>query len=386
MNIIRNLLIFVVLAGLSVSAQQITGSIRGTVTDSTGAVVQGAAVTVKQTETDLSRTAVTDRGGNYVVLELPVGTYRLQIKAKGFKEYVQTGISVDVNQSASVSPHLAVGSEIEVVQVNADADLIAPTETSMGKVVGERELEDLPLNGRNFSQLGLLQPGVVPITPGLVEAGGGLRDNQPYSVNGSRPESNNFLIDGADNFNGVDGGFVLKPPVDAISEFRIITQNANAEFGDALGSTTNIITRSGTNYFHGALWDFLRNDAVDARNYFQTQPLPLRQNQFGATVGGPVIKNKLFFFGYYEGFRNEQGVTALTTVPSLQERTGNFAELCPEGFTHGFCNNPANQLLTSLPMRRIPTTNCRRSTPSRRTCCNIFQHRMRGTTYIPRRA
>ena len=341
MNIIRDVLVFVVLACLSLSAQQITGSIRGTVTDSTGAVVQGATVTVKQSETDLSRTAVTNRGGNYVVLELPVGTYRLQITAKGFKEYVQTGISVDVNQSASVSPHLVIGSEIEVVQVTADADLIAPTETSMGKVVGERELEDLPLNGRNFSQLGLLQPGVVPITPGLVEAGGGLRDNQPYSVNGSRPESNNFLIDGADNFNGVDGGYVLKPPVDAISEFRIITQNASAEFGDALGSTTNIITRSGTNYFHGALWDFLRNDAVDARNYFQTQPLPLRQNQFGATVGGPIIKNKLFFFGYYEGFRNDQGVTALTTVPSMQERIGNFAELCPEGFTHGFCNNPA---------------------------------------------
>jgi Carboxypeptidase regulatory-like domain/TonB dependent receptor len=362
MKIVRNVLIFVVLGCLSLSAQQISGSIRGTVTDSTGAVVQGATVTVKQTETDLSRTAVTDRGGNYVVLELPVGTYRLQITAKGFKEYVQTGISVDVNQSASVSPHLAIGSEIEVVQVTADADLIAPTETSMGKVVGERELEDLPLNGRNFSQLGLLQPGVVPITPGLVEAGGGLRDNQPYSVNGSRPESNNFLIDGAENFNGVDGGYVLKPPVDAISEFRIITQNANAEFGDALGSTTNIITRSGTNYFHGALWDFFRNDAIDARNYFQTQPLPLRQNQFGATVGGPIIKNKLFFFGYYEGFRNDQGVTALTTVPSMQERIGNFAELCPEGFTFGFCNNPHNQLFNVLanapyPNNQLPSIN-----------------------------
>ena len=119
---------------------------------------------------------------------------------------------------------------------------------------------------------------------------------------GTRPESNNFLIDGADNFNGVDGGFVLKPPVDAISEFRIITHNANAEFGHALGSTTNIVTRSGTNQFHGALWDFLRNDAVDARNYFQTQPLPLRQNQFGATIGGPIRKDKIFFFGYYEGF------------------------------------------------------------------------------------
>jgi len=362
MKDVRNVLIFVVLACLGLSAQQITGSIRGTVTDPLGAVVQGATVTVQQSETGLSRTVITDRNGGYVVLELPVGHYQLQVTARGFQEYVQNGISVSVNESASVSPHLAIGSETKVVQVTSDADLIAPTVTSMGKVVSERELEDLPLNGRNFSQLGLLQPGVVPITPGLVEAGGGLRDGQPYSVNGQRPESNNFLIDGADNFNGVDGGYVLKPPVDAISEFLIITHNASAEFGHALGSTTNILTRSGTNYFHGALWEFLRNDAVDARNYFQTQALPLRQNQFGATIGGPIRKDKIFFFGYYEGFRNLQGVTALATVPSMQERTGNFAELCPEGFTHGFCNNPANQLFNVLanapyPNNQLPSIN-----------------------------
>ncbi len=362
MKDVRNVLIFVVLACLGLSAQQITGSIRGTVTDPLGAVVQGATVTVQQSETGLSRTVITDRNGGYVVLELPVGHYQLQVTARGFQEYVQNGISVSVNESASLSPHLAIGSETKVVQVTSDADLIAPTVTSMGKVVSERELEDLPLNGRNFSQLGLLQPGVVPITPGLVEAGGGLRDGQPYSVNGQRPESNNFLIDGADNFNGVDGGYVLKPPVDAISEFLIITHNASAEFGHALGSTTNILTRSGTNYFHGALWEFLRNDAVDARNYFQAQALPLRQNQFGATIGGPIRKDKIFFFGYYEGFRNLQGVTALTTVPSMQERTGNFAELCPEGFTHGFCNNPANQLFNVLanapyPNNQLPSIN-----------------------------
>ena len=362
MNLIRNVLVFAILACLSLSAQQITGTIRGTVTDPLGAVVQGAKVTVQQSETGLSRTVITDRSGGYIVLELPIGSYRVQVAAKGFKEYVQDGILLSVNESASVSPRLTVGSEIEIVQVNADAELIAPTVTSLGKVVGQREMEDLPLNGRNFSQLGLLQPGVVPITPGLVEAGGGLRDGQPYSVNGSRPESNNFLIDGADNFNGVDSGYVLKPPVDAISEFRIITHNSSAEFGHALGSTTNIITRSGTNNFHGALWEFLRNDAVDARNYFQTQPLPLRQNQFGATVGGPIRKDKLFFFGYYEGFRNLQGVTGLTTVPSLQERTGNFAELCPEGFTHGFCNNPSHQLFNVFanapyPNNQLPSIN-----------------------------
>ena len=274
---------------------------------------------------------------------------------------MQDGITLNVNETASVSPRLAVGSEVEVVQVNADAELIEPTVTSMGKVVQQRELEDLPLNGRNFSQLGLLQPGVVPLTPGIVEAGGGLRDGQAYAVNGQRPESNNFLIDGANNFNGVDGGFVLKPPVDAIREFRIITHNANAEFGGALGSTTNIVTRSGTNQLHGTLWEFLRNDAVDANNYFQTQA-PLKQNQFGATVGGPIRKDKTFIFGFYEGFRNDQGVTALTTVPSVKERTGDFSELCPEGFTHGFCNNPQNQLFNVFanapyPNNQVPSIN-----------------------------
>ena len=228
--------------------------------------------------------------------------------------------------------------------MNADAQLIQGTVTSLGKTVTEREVLDLPLNGRNFTQLGLLQPGVVPLTPGLSEAGGSLRAGQSYAVNGQRPESNNFLIDGANNFNGVDGGFVLKPPVDAITEFRILTHNANAEFGNALGSTTNIITRSGTNRFHGALWEFLRNDIFDATNYFAAKTEPLKQNQFGGTFGGPIRKDKTFFFAYYEGFHNRQGQTKSSTVPSLAERQGDFSAICPEGFTGGFCNNPDHQL------------------------------------------
>ena len=344
MKIVCNVLAFVVLACLSSSAQQITGNIRGTVADPSGAVILGAEVTAQQTETGLSRTATTDRNGNYVLLELPVGHYRLQVTVKGFEEYVQDGITLNVNDTVSVSPHLAIGSEKEQVLVRADAELIEPTVTSIGKVVQQRELEDLPLNGRNFSQLGLLQPGVVPLTPGIAEAGGSLRNGQAYAVNGQRPESNNFLIDGANNFNGIDGGFILKPPVDAISEFRIITHNANAEFGGALGSTTNIITRSGTNEVHGTLWEFLRNDVLDANNYFAQTKEPLKQNQFGAAAGGPIKKDKTFVFGFYEGFRNRQGETALTTVPSLKQRTGDFSELCPEGFTDGFCNNPAHQL------------------------------------------
>ena len=344
MRLVRNVLVVIALGIANLSAQQITGSIRGSVADSTGALVQGASVTARQTETGLTRKATTDRNGTYVLLELPVGHYELRVTAAGFQEYLQDGISLNVNETASITARLVVGSEKEQVQVRSDAEMIEPTVTSMGKAVLQQELEDLPLNGRNFSQLGLLQPGVVPITPGLAEAGGSLRNGQAYAVNGQRPESNNFLIDGANNVNGVDAGFVLKPPVDAISEFRIITHNANAEFGNSLGSTTNIITRSGSNNIHGALWEFIRNDAFDARNYFAQQTEPLKQNQFGATFGGPIKKDKTFFFGFYEGFRNRQGETALTTVPSIKQRAGDFSELCPEGFTGGFCNNPSHQL------------------------------------------
>jgi hypothetical protein len=350
MTTFRNL-IFAVLAvclSWSAAAQQISGNIRGTVVDATGAALQGASVSATQTETGLTRSAKTDRSGEYVILELPVGHYRLQVEGKGFQTYIQQGIILDVNETATIPVRLAVGAETEHVDVQADAQLIQSTVTSLGKTVSEREVLDLPLNGRNFTQLGLLQPGVVPLTPGLAEAGGSLRDGQAYAVNGQRPESNNFLIDGANNFNGVDGGFVLKPPVDAITEFKILTHNATAEFGNTLGSTTNIITRSGTNSYHGALWEFLRNDVFDATNYFGKTTEPLKQNQFGGTFGGPIRKDRSFFFGYFEGFRNRQGETDSSTVPSVAERQGDFSALCPlipdGGFTGGFCNNPNHQL------------------------------------------
>jgi outer membrane receptor protein involved in Fe transport len=316
----------VLLACITVSAQQITGNIRGTVADPSGAVVQAATVTAKQIETGLTRTATTDHGGNYLLVELPVGHYRLEVTARGFRKYLQEGISLNVNETATVPVRLVVGSETQQVQVQADAELIQTTVTSLGKAVLERELLDLPLDGRNFSQLGLLQPGVVPLTAGLMQAGGSLRDGQAYAVNGQRPESNNFLIDGANNVNAVDAGFVLKPPIDTIAEFRILTHNADAEFGQSTGSTTNIITRSGSNSFHGALWEFLRNDAMDATDFSTSTVQPLKQNQFGGTFGGPIVKERTFFFGYYEGFRNRQGETVNATVPSLLERQGTFPQ------------------------------------------------------------
>ena len=348
-------------AGVTANAQQITGSIRGIVVDPSGAVVQSAAVSAQQTETGLTRTAATNRDGEFVLVELPIGHYQILAEARGYQKYLQQGISLNVNQTATVTIHLKLGAETQEVEVRADAALVQNTVSSLGQTVMEREILDLPLDGRNFSQLGLLQPGVVPLTPGLLEAGGPARENQAYAVDGQRPESNNFMIDGADNVSSVDGGFVLKPPIDAIAEFRILTHNANAEFGRNTGSTTNIITRSGTNSFHGAAWEFLRNDAMDASDYFTQSVQPLKQNQFGATFGGPIIKDRTFFFGYYEGFRNRQGESVPATVPSGSERQGNFAELCTSlnasiDPTTGLCSNPQGQLTyfgTPVPFNQL---------------------------------
>ena len=337
----------------SISAQQITASIRGNISDPTGAVVQEASVTAKQAETGLIRTVMSARDGSFLLVELPVGHYTLEVAAKGFRKYLQEGISLDVNETATIPVRLTVGAETQQVEVTSDAQLIQTTTSSLGLAVTEHELLDLPLDGRNFSQLGLLQPGVVPLTAGLKEAGGSLRDGQAYAVNGQRPESNNFLIDGANNVNSVDAGFVLKPPIDAISEFRILSHNANAEFGQNTGSTTNIVTRSGSNAFHGALWEFLRNDAMDASDFSTHSVQPLKQNQFGGTFGGPIVKDRSFFFGYYEGFRNRQGETVAATVPSLLQRQGNFSEhgLCQVNFATGNCDPvPGNQLTTIDPI------------------------------------
>ncbi len=180
---------------------------------------------------------------------------------------------------------------------------------------------DLPLNGRNFSQLGLLQTGVAPINAGLLVEGGSLRTGQSYVVNGQRPEANNFLLDGAQNVDRMDGGFAWRIPIDAIAEFRILSSTASAEYGGNMGSTTSVVTRSGGNRFHGTVYEFFRNDVFDTRNYFAQRVEPLKQNQFGVTAGGPVRTDKLFYFGYYEGFRNRQGITQAASVPTAAEHS-----------------------------------------------------------------
>jgi hypothetical protein len=307
-------------------AQDTTAVLDGQVTDPSGSVLVGAAVQASNAANGYVRTQRTNAAGIYHFI-LPAGDYDLRVTIPNFSPYLRRSISLGVSQTAHADVQLQLAKERDTVDVVAEAPLVESGSNSIGNVVTGRELVDLPLNGRNFTQLGLLQPGVAPLTAGLALAGGSLRSGQAYAVNGQRPESNNYLLDGATNVNRVDGGYALKIPVDAIQEFRIITETAPAEYGGTSGATTTVVTRSGGNAFHGALFEFVRNDALDTRNFFAAGVEPLKQNQFGGVLGGPVRKNRDFFFAYYEGFRNRQGITQSATVPSDAQRAGDFSGL-----------------------------------------------------------
>ncbi len=256
-----------------------------------------------------------------------MGQYGVTVQAPGFATLVREPIEVNVSQSVRVNVQLELPTVSETVKVTGGAQLVETSSNALGRVVTGRELVDLPLNGRNFTQLGLLQTGVAPLTAGVATAGGSLRQGQAYAVNGMRPEQNAYLVDGVQNQNRMDGGYALKLPVEAIGEFRILTQTAPPEYGGTAGATTSVVTRSGTNQLRGALYEFVRNDAFDARNFFSAEVEPLEQNQFGATLGGPLRRDRVLFFGYYEGFRNKQGLTTSSTVPTALERQGDFSQL-----------------------------------------------------------
>jgi Carboxypeptidase regulatory-like domain/TonB dependent receptor len=308
-------------------AQDPTGAIEGVVTDKTASAVAGAKVVALNPATTFTRTATTGADGFFRLVALPVGTYRVTVEAPQFAAVVQEAVPVTLSQAARVNVQLELSSLNETVTVSGGIQLVDTSSNALGRVVSGRELVDLPLNGRNFTQLGLLQTGVAPLTSGVATAGGSLRQGQAYAVNGMRPEQNVYLVDGALNNNRMDGGFALKLPVDAIAEFRILTQSAPPEYGGTGGATTSVVTRSGGNAYHGSLYEFVRNDAFDARNFFSAEVEPLNQNQFGGTIGGPVLKDRLFFFGYYEGYRNKQGQTTSATVPTAKERVGDFSEM-----------------------------------------------------------
>jgi Carboxypeptidase regulatory-like domain/TonB dependent receptor len=313
------------LVATRVFAQDPTGTIEGSISDKTSSVVSGARVTAKHLETGFVRDATAGSDGFYRLPLLPVGRYSVTVEAPRFATVVRQPVQVTVSLVVRVNIQMDVSALNETVTVSGDSQLVDTSTNVLGRVVSGRELVDLPLNGRNFTQLGLLQTGVAPLTAGVVTAGGSLRQGQAYAVNGMRPEQNVYLVDGVQNMNRMDSGFALKMPVDAIAEFRILTQSAPPEYGGTGGATTSVVTRSGSNQFHGSLYEFLRNDAFDARNFFSREVEPLNQNQFGGTVGGAIRKDRTFFFGYYEGFRNKQGITTTATVPTALERQGDFS-------------------------------------------------------------
>jgi hypothetical protein len=305
-------------------AQEPTGTLEGRVLDPSGAAVVGAQVRVEEAQTGLQRSVLSAERGAFHIGLLPPGSYRLEVTAKGFATYSVTPVRVDIGRVITFDVQLQVASSHAEVSVEAGGVMVDMSQT-LGNVVSSREATDLPLNGRDLTQLGLLQPGVAPMTPGLAEAGGIARAGQAYAVNGERPESNNYLLDGATNLDSVNGGYAIRVPVDAVDEFRILTLNAPAEYGDTSGATTSMVTKAGGNEFHGDVYDFLRNNALDARNFFAAETEPLHRNQFGATLGGPVRKDKDFFFVYYEGQRDTEGKTQAAIVPTAAQRTGDFS-------------------------------------------------------------
>lgn len=317
----------VLLLVTALKAQDPTGALEGRVSDRNGGAISGASIKVRNLQTGYSRLQATPASGFFRLALLPVGSYSLSVEAPRFSHFAQQPIDVTVSQTVRLDVQLEVASVRGSITIAADAGVVDTSTNTLGKIVSGREVLDLPLNGRNFTQLGLLQTGVAPVAAGLLIGGGSMRQGQAYAVNGQRPESNNYLLDGSQNVNRMDGGYAFKIPVDAIAEFRILTHTAPPEYGGNTGSTTSVVTRGGGNEFHGTLYEFFRNDKLDARNFFSQSVEPLRQNQFGGSMGGPVRKGKLFFFGYYEGFFNRQGITQSATVPTPAQRQGDFSGL-----------------------------------------------------------
>ena len=307
-------------------AQEPTGGIMGSVSDPSGATVPRATVTVEDQGTGRTYSVQTADNGQFTFPTLAAGRYALKINAQGFAPYELQRIDVEIDRTLRIPIELTISGR-ETVDVSSSVQSVETASTSLGQTVSQQQIVDLPLNGRNFTQLGLLQAGVVPLTNGLAVAGGALKAGQAFAVNGQRPESNNYLLDGGRNVNRMDGGFGIRTPIDAIQEFRILTHTASAEYGSNSGATVSVITRSGGNSLHGSVYYFGRNDAVDARNFFSSDVEPLKQHQYGATMGGPLRRNKVFLFGFWEGFRNRQGITKSATVPTPQERKGDFSGL-----------------------------------------------------------
>jgi hypothetical protein len=341
-------LIFAILLGSRVVRADVTGSIQGVVRDSSQGAIVGARLTITNVETNLKYEETTGPDGSYRVLALPAGNYKLTVTAGGFRSFVETGIVVKVNDQLQVDVTLVVGSvQQEVVKVEANAVQVQTENTQLGDVIDSKKMLALPLNGRSYIDLLGLQAGVAPGTAQTIQQDrpvSGILNPGNISVNGQRETANAFLVNGGDVSEGRNLGAGLVPNLDSIEEFRLITNSFDAEYGKFSGAVINAITKSGTNGFHGDAFEFLRNDKLDAKNYFAPSKSELRRNQFGYAAGGPFWKNKLFWFSDYQGTRQVAGAeTGLVSVPSAAQRAGNFdpAALAPNG-SDGTCATSTN--------------------------------------------
>ncbi len=339
-------------------------TVTGSVTDKSGASAAATKVTATNIDTHVARETLSADGGGYTIPLLPPGRYKLTAQKAGFRQVVQDNVTLEVNQTARLDFQLEVGQVTETVEVKASGPLLESDNSAIGQVIEQRAVAELPLNGRNFVQLATLGPGVTGVgfgAKGTIMSGNRPDDLRPGSeifANGNREGSNNFLYDGIDNNERLTLSIVLRPSVEAVREFKIQTSLFTADQGRNSGATINVISKSGSNEWHGSAYDFLRNDASDARNFFLPNKPTLRQNQFGGSFGGKIIKDKLFFFSNYEGYRRAQERAFVNTVPTAEIRRGDFTAVrdifdpstlrAAPGTASGFSRDP-------FPGRTIPS-------------------------------
>jgi hypothetical protein len=330
-----NCLLLAVLFALSplVLSAAVTGSISGTVTDSTGAIVPGVTVEAANTETGVVQKITNNSSGFYNFPALPVGHYTVTFRKDGFQVYRDNNLLIDVDTALRVDAVLQVGTMQQEITVTGTSLTVNTQNSQNGEVIEGTEMANLPLNGRAYTDLLSLQPGVLPFSVamfGNLSPSGNLNAGI-LSMSGTRDMNNGYMVNGANTVEGDMGGATIIPNLDSIGEFRIITSNAGAEYGNYSGGQVNVVTKSGTNQFHGDAFEFLRNSDFDARNFFSPTRGVLKQNQFGGAVGGPVLKNKVFFFVDYQGTRQTVGVdTGNILVPSAADRAGNLSDVASQ--------------------------------------------------------
>src|SRR5258708_6194701 len=334
---------FVVIFALSLGllqgnlyAQLSSAAVTGVVRDASGSVVAGVKLVLTNIDTTVKHTAESNSAGNYVFLSIPPGNYSLEATAPGFKTAQMSRLTLAVTQTGPIDVGLQVGTVQQTLTVQAAGELLQQSTAELGAVIAEKQVLDLPLNGRNFTQLLSLSPGVSPISVSQNNNGfGNVATGTQFffpSINGQTNRSNFFMTDGLNNQGAFSSTYAVPPIIDAISEFKVNGHNDLAEFGGALGGIVNVATKSGTNEIHGTLWEYLRNDAFNARSTFQSSVTVFRQNQFGASAGGPIVipkvyngKNRTFFFGAYQGFEYSRAANSFLHLPTDAEFSGDLS-------------------------------------------------------------